>query len=138
MILFQSCFTLAIMQLMLISIGAESRKISPTRLDLISYALKYQADPYDISSRQKRQSSKFFISLKILENIQKLTHAFFYYNQVAASQTHATKDNAMTCRHQPYRVEATTVSVPSALVAPSARLKSTSVSRTHVRIMPVV
>lgn len=76
MILFQSCFTLAIMQLMLISIGAEGRRISPTKLDLISYALKYQADPYDSSSRQKRQSSKFFISLKILEHIQKITHSF--------------------------------------------------------------
>ncbi len=57
-------FSFALMQLILISTTTEARKISDTKLDLISYALKYQAEPYrgDGSERQKRekQSGRFF------------------------------------------------------------------------------
>jgi len=57
-------FSFALMQLILISTTTEARKISDTKLDLISYALKYQAEPHrgDGSERQKRekQSGRFF------------------------------------------------------------------------------
>ncbi len=109
----------------------ESKKISNTRLDLISEALKANSSLTNMS-RPKRQSSKPQTFLE--RNYTRFFH--LSPHQTAASPIPATEVNATTCSRQACPTPAITAFAMWASRALSVRSKSTSACQTHARTTP--